>query len=161
GAWHVKMIKGADALIAWLANSRVSLVILAVPTVVTLWFMNSWGMDTPDRSLRPHLPALAIYGGFFPLGWMLRCRRQFIAQFARLAPERWILAVLGTVGILLLGPIERDPAHSHYFAAHVAYALSYALAMWSLVFLCIGIFKRLCSRPNDFVRYVADSSYWM
>ena len=35
------------------------------------------------------------------------------------------------------------------------------MAMWSLVFLCIGIFKRLCSRPNDFVRYVADSSYWM
>ena len=33
--------------------------------------------------------------------------------------------------------------------------------MWSLVFLTIGVFKKLCPRPNAFVRYVADSSYWM
>ena len=33
--------------------------------------------------------------------------------------------------------------------------------MWSLVFLTIGVFHRLCQRPNAFVRYVADSSYWM
>jgi peptidoglycan/LPS O-acetylase OafA/YrhL len=161
GAWHVKMVKGADSLVAWLANSRVSLVILAVPTVVTLWFMNSWGMDTPDRSLLPHLPALAVYGGFFLLGWMLSRQRELISQFARLTAERWILAGLGLAAILLLGPIEQDPTHPHYFAAHIAYALSYALAMWSLVFLSIGLFKKLCSRPNDFVRYVADSSYWM
>jgi peptidoglycan/LPS O-acetylase OafA/YrhL len=161
GAWHVKMVKGADALVAWLARSRVSVVILAAPTAATLWFMNSWGMDTPDRSLLPHLPALAIYGGFFALGWMLSRQRELISQFARLAPGRWILAALGIAAILLLGPIERDPTHPHYFAAHVGYALSYALAMWSLVFLCIGLLKRLCSRPDDFVRYVADSSYWM
>ena len=43
----------------------------------------------------------------------------------------------------------------------MAYALSYALTMWSLVFLTIGLFKKLCQRPNAFVRYVADSSYWM
>jgi peptidoglycan/LPS O-acetylase OafA/YrhL len=28
-------------------------------------------------------------------------------------------------------------------------------------FLTIGVFKKLCQRPNAFVRYVADSSYWM
>jgi peptidoglycan/LPS O-acetylase OafA/YrhL len=92
---------------------------------------------------------------------MLSRQRELISQFARLTAERWILAGLGLAAILLLGPIEHDPTHPHYFAAHVAYALSYALAMWSLVFLCIGLFKKLCSRPNDFVRYVADSSYWM
>jgi peptidoglycan/LPS O-acetylase OafA/YrhL len=161
GAWHVKMVKGADAFIAWLANSRVSVAILAVPTATTLWFMTSWGMDTPDRSLKPHLPALAIYGGFFALGWMLNRQRELISQFAWLTLERWILAGLGISAILLLGDIERDPGHSYYVAAHVAYALSYATAMWSLVFLSIGIFKRLCSQPNDVVRYVADSSYWM
>ena len=118
-------------------------------------------MTTPGQSLRPHLPALAIYGGFFVLGWMLSRQRELISQFARLTPERWILAALGISAVLLLGDIERDPAHPHYVAAHVAYALSYALAMWSLVFLSIGIFGRLCARPNHFVRFVADSSYWM
>ena len=68
---------------------------------------------------------------------------------------------LGIVAIVLLGGIERDPGHPHYVAAHIAYAVSYALTMWSLVFLTIGVFRKLCPRPNPFVRYVADSSYWM
>jgi peptidoglycan/LPS O-acetylase OafA/YrhL len=161
GVWQVKMVQGADDLVAWLATSRVSLMILAIPTATTLWFMRTWSMDTPDGSLRPHLPALAIYSGFFVLGWMLSRQRELIAQFARLTPERWILAALALSAILLLGAIERDPAHPQYTAAHIAYALSYAVAMWSLVFLAIGMFKKLCARPNDFVRYVADSSYWM
>jgi len=161
GSWHMALVRRADALVAWLANSPVSLVILAVPTASALWFMHFWGMDTPDQSLLPHLPTLIIYGGFFVLGWMLSRQRELISQFARLTPQRWILAGLGIAAILLLGEIERDPGHLHYVAAHVAYALSYSLTMWSLVFLTIGVFKKLCSRPNAFVRYVADSSYWM
>jgi peptidoglycan/LPS O-acetylase OafA/YrhL len=35
------------------------------------------------------------------------------------------------------------------------------MTMWSLVFLSVGIFQKLCRRPNAVVRYVADSSYWM
>jgi len=155
------IVRWADALVAWLAKSPVSLLFLAVPTAGVLWFMRFWGMDTPDQSLRPHFPALAIYGGFFALGWMLDRQRELIAQFTRLTPQRWILASLGVAAILLLGGIERDPGHPHYLAAHVGYALSYALTMWSLVFLTIGVFRKLCPRPNAFVRYVADSSYWM
>lgn len=151
----------ADGVVAWLAASPFSLMILAIPTAGVLWFMNSWGMDTPDKSLRPHLPALAIYGGFFVLGWMLSRQRELITPFARLAPVRWILAGIGIAAILLLGRIESDPAHRHYVAAHFAYALGYALTMWSLVFLTIGVFGKLCQRPNAIVRYVADSSYWM
>ena len=161
GSWKDTLIRRADSFVAWLANSPVSLVILAVPTAATLWFMRYWGMDTPDQSLFPHFPALAIYGGFFVLGWMLSRQRELISQFARLTPQRWIVAGLGIVAILLLGEIERDPGHPRFVAAHVAYALSYALTMWSLVFLTIGVFQKFCSRPNALVRYVADSSYWM
>jgi len=161
GSWQALIVRRADALVAWLANSRVSLVILAVPTAATLWFMRFWGMDTPDKSLVPHLPSLVIYGGFFVLGWMLSRQRELISQFARLTPQRWILAGIGTAAILLLGEIERDPGHPRYVAAHVGYAMGYALTMWSLVFLTIGVFRKLCQRPNAFVRYLADSSYWM
>jgi len=161
GSWKDPLIRRADAVVAWLANSPVSLVILAVPTAAALWFMRFWSMDTPDQSLLPHFPALAIYGGFFVLGWMLSRQRELISRFARLTPQRWILTGLGIIAILLLGKIERDPGHPQYLAAHVAYAMSYALTMWSLVFLTIGVFKKLCPRRNAFVRYVADSSYWM
>ena len=33
--------------------------------------------------------------------------------------------------------------------------------MWRLVWLTIGLFRHFMSRANGFVRYVADSSYWM
>ena len=161
GSRQAKMVRRADTAVAWLANSPVSLLILAVPTAATLWFMRFWGMDTPDQGLQPNIPVLVIYGGFFVLGWMLSRQRELISQFARLTPQRWILAGLGITAILLLGDIERDPGHPHYVAAHVAYAVSYALTMSSLVSLTIGVFKKLCQRPNAFVRYVADSSYWM
>ena len=161
GSWKDAFARRADTVVAWLANSSVSLVILAVPTAGALWFMSFWGMDTPDQSLFPHFPALAIYGAFFVLGWMLSRQRELISRFTRLAPQRWIVAGLGIAAILLLGEIERDPGHPYHLAAHVAFALSYALTMWSLVFLTIGVFQRFCSRPNAFVRYVADSSYWM
>jgi len=161
GSLHAKMVRRADTAVAWLANSPVSLFILAIPTAATLWFMRFWGMDTPDQGLQPNIPVLVIYGGFFVLGWMLSRQRELISQFARLTPQRWILAGLGIAAILLLGEIERDPGNPHYVAAHVAYSVSYALTMWSLVFLTIGVFKKLCQRPNAFIRYVADSSYWM
>lgn len=161
GVWQDALARRADTVVAWLANSSVSLVILAVPTAGALWLMSFWGMDTPDKSLFPHFPVLAIYCGFFLLGWMLSRQRDLISRFARLTASRWIVAGLGVAAILLLGEIERDPGHPYHLAAHVAFALSYALTMWSLVFLTIGVFQRFCSRPNAFVRYVADSSYWM
>jgi len=150
-----------DTLVAWLADSRFALVILAVPTAAALWFMSSWSMDTPDKSLWPHFPALVIYGGFFVLGWMLGRQPELIPRFARLSLQRWIVAGLGIGAVLLLGEIERDPGHPRYVAVHVAYAVSYALTMWSLVFLALGVLKNLCGRPDPFIRYVADSSYWM
>ena len=84
-----------------------------------------------------------------------------IAEFSRLTPARWIQAAVGITTILLLGGIERDPAHPYLLAARVGFDLGYALTMWSLVFLTIGVFRKLCPQPNAFVRYVADSSYWM
>jgi peptidoglycan/LPS O-acetylase OafA/YrhL len=154
-------MRRADALIAWLAASPVSVVILAVPTAVALWFMRLWSMDTPDRSLQPDIPVLIVYGGFFVLGWMLRRQPEMISRFARLTLVRWILAGIGIGAVLLLGPIEGDFGHPYRTAAHVAYALGYALTMWSLVFLTLGIFKKLCARPHPLTRFVADSSYWM
>lgn len=161
GSLGVVFRRCGDATVAWLAASRFSLLILAIPTALVLWFMNGWGMDTPDKSLRPHLPTLTIYGGFFALGWMFSRQRELITQFARLTPMRCMLACIGIAAILLLAGIEGDPAHPHYVATHVVYALGYALTMWSLVFLTIGVFRKLCPRPNAIVRYVADSSYWM
>jgi peptidoglycan/LPS O-acetylase OafA/YrhL len=161
GAWREVVVRQADSLVAWLAVSPMSMAVLVMPTALTLWFMRSWGMDTPDQSLRPHLPALFLYGGFFVLGWLLNRQRDAMASFTRITPQRCLLAALGIASILLLGDIERDPGHPHFQLAHGTYAVGYATTMWSLVLLTLGAFRKFCSRPNAVIRYVADSSYWM
>ncbi len=161
GAWGAVLVRKADSFIAWLAVSPVSLAALVVPTTIALWFMRSWGVDTPDQSLRPHLPALLLYGGFFVLGWLLNRKREWLDAFIRISPQRCLLAAFGIASILLLGDIERDPGHPQFQLAHGTYAVGYATTMWSLVLLTLGAFRKFCSRPNPVIRYVADSSYWM
>src|SRR2546430_14798399 len=109
GSRQAKMVRRADAAVAWLANSPVSLLILAVPTAATLWFMRFWGMDTPDQGLQPNIPVLVIYGGFFVLGWMLSRQRELISQFPRLPPGRWLFAGLGPTALPLLRAPSRRP----------------------------------------------------
>ena len=161
GSWGGAMAKRSDGVVAWLAHSRLSLPVLVIPTAVTLWFMRFWAVDTPDQTLLPNLPVTLLYGGFFLLGWMFGRQPDAITGFVRLTPERWILAGVGIAATILLGGIEQDPGHPHYAAAHVEFAASYAVTMWSLVSLTIGVFKKSCSEPRLWTRYVADSSYWL
>jgi len=161
GLWRVATARRADSVVAWLARSRLSLPLFAVPTAFALWFMHYWGMETPDQTLLPRLPVLSVYWGFFAFGWMLGRQTGLIPQFARLTTVRWLIAATGIAIVLSMGRFQLDPGNPRYAEAHVAYLLGYALAMWSLVFLTIGVFKRLCSRPNPAIRYLADSSYWL
>ncbi len=161
GPGQVALVRHTDDFVAWLANSSFSLLVLAVPTATALWFMRYWGMDTPDQSLKPHLPVLAIYGGGFVLGWLLGRQRELIASFTRLTLHRWILAGLAIASIQYLGQFQFDLSHPYYHAAHAASVLSYALTMWSLVLLTVGLFRKFCAQPRPWIRYLADSSYWL
>ena len=38
---------------------------------------------------------------------------------------------------------------------------AYAIMMWTLIGMTIGVCKRLFSRPSIVVRYIADASYWL
>lgn len=161
GAWGERVLTWADTFVAWMARSRLALAVPMVPTAVALWFMRFWGMDTPDQSLVPHGPVLAVYGGFFLLGWLIGRRADAMAALSRLSWDRWLLGGVGIAGVMLWGDVQGDPAHPHYVVAHVGFVASYAAMMWALVFLTIGLFRRICVRERAWVRYVADSSYWM
>ncbi len=123
--------------------------------------MNHWGMDTPDKSLIPHVPALLVYGGFFLFGWLLHRQANLMEPFARLTWDKFILCFLAVIATILLSSLEMKLAHPQYMLLKTGFALSYATMMWSLVSLAIGIFKRLFDRPSKTARYVADSSYWL
>jgi peptidoglycan/LPS O-acetylase OafA/YrhL len=153
--------RGSDNLVSWLNRSPWAPGLLALPTAALLWFMRGWGMDTPDQSLAPHLPALGVYGGFFALGWIIGRHRDRIGQIFRPNWQRTVLAAAGITTVLTLDDIGRNPGHPQFVAAHVGHCLGYAVMMWSLVFLTPGLFGKLCQRPNALVRYVADASYWI
>jgi peptidoglycan/LPS O-acetylase OafA/YrhL len=51
--------------------------------------------------------------------------------------------------------------HPRIGLIRAGFIISYAMTMWSMVCLSIGLFKRLLDRPSRAVRYVADSSYWL
>ena len=55
--------------------------------------------------------------------------------------------------------------HDYYLLIKSGFMLSYAIMMWSLVSITIGVIQRLFSRSSKLarnaVRYISDSSYWL
>jgi glucans biosynthesis protein C len=72
----------ADNTVAWICKSPFAISLIAIPTAVCLWFMDGWGMDTPDKSLLPTIPVMLIYAGFFIFGWLLH-RQAELMQHCR------------------------------------------------------------------------------
>lgn len=161
GAIGEAVLRAADAVAGWLAKSRLAILVLVVSTAAALWFMKFWGMDTPDQSLAPHWPVLVVYLGFFGLGWLIGRQGTAMVEMSRLTFDRWFFAAVGIAGVLWLGRVQSDPAHPNYVAAKLGFALSYAAMMWSLVFLMMGVFRKICAQPRAWIRYIADASYWM
>lgn len=151
----------ADASVRWLASSRFAILVAAAPIAACLWFMNHWGMDTPDKTLSPHTPVLLIYGGFYLLGWLMQRQAPWIEQFSRLAWSKLTLCVLAIVATSLLASFESTPHHAQYTLIKIGFVCSYAIMMYSLVSITLGLFNHLFRRPSRVVRYIADASYWL
>ena len=152
---------GIDQAIEWITDSRFSLIILSLPTGVCLWHMSLWGMDTPDKSLIPHWPVLIVYSGFFAFGWFLDRKEGLIERFARLTLGRGALCIAAIWATIVMSTYQAKMGHPHIDLIRAGFVLSYAIMMWSLVSLSIGLFKRLFDKPSKIVRYIADSSYWL
>ncbi len=156
-----KLSAFADAVTAWIARSRLALIVVSIPTASCLWFMSHWGLDTPDKSLTPDWSVLFIYAGYFLFGWMLHRSRGLIEDFARLTWSRFVLCALAITASLVLVGYERNFGHEHYVLIKATFAISYAVMMWTLIALSIGLFRRFLDRHSAAVRYVADASYWL
>jgi peptidoglycan/LPS O-acetylase OafA/YrhL len=156
-----KATRWTDATVAQIATSGYSWPALALPTAACVWLMSGWGMDTPDESLIPHLPVLVIYGAFFTLGWLLHRQEELIGRFAQLSKGRFALGITSVALSLALSMFQFDSGHPLLGLIRAGFTLSYAVMMWSLVGLSIGLFQRFLDRPNKTVRFIADASYWL
>lgn len=156
-----KLVQLADATTRWLCSSGFAIVVIALPTAGCLWFMSHWGMDTPDKSLLPMVPVSLIYGGFFLFGWLVHRQASLMERFARLTWGKFALCVLAIIATNLLSDFQMKLSHPYYNLLKTGFVLSYAIMMWSLVSLSIGLFRRFFDRPSKRVRYLADASYWL
>jgi glucans biosynthesis protein C len=158
GGKNVRGQAGADAAVRFLFGRGWGLVALTVVTGGVLCGMQRWGIDTPDKTFRPHLAALALYGLVFALGWLLH-RQVTLFEIVR---RRWrayaVAALVSTLPVLAL--IGRE-AQSPPVEVRIAFQFLYALMMWTWMFACLGLFLRFCARPSGAWRYLADSSYWV
>ena len=152
----------ADATMSRLIGaSWIGWLVLALPVGAALWFMDGWGMDTPDRSLRLHLPALLIYGGFCLFGWLLHRHPEFVHRFAAITPGRLLVAVGCIAVALALTDYQYEIGHPQWSWIRGGFIAAYAVMMWALVAVTLGLAKRMLDRPNAVVRYISDASYWL
>ena len=123
--------------------------------------MDHWGLDTADKSLVPHIPVSLLYTGFFLLGWLLHRQSSLIDKFASLTWGKFILCIISIVVTISVSSFEMKLGHPQYVMLKSFYILNYAIMMWSLVSLTLGLCKRIFTAPNKVVRYIADASYWL
>jgi len=157
----VKLTAIGDRLITWLCQSPLSWALIVAPVSVCLWFMDGWGMDTPDKTLVPHLPVLMVYGGFFILGWLLHRQSSAMDKIALVSWPIVVVAVIAAVAAVVLMKYQMQHAHPYYQAFKIGFVICYAVMMWLLVIITLGIVRRVVKGPNKVVRYLADASYWM
>jgi len=151
----------ADSLINWFCHSKLANMTLAIPTAACLWFMKHWGVDTPDKSLIPDAAVSFLYTGFFVFGWLLHRQPLLMASFAKLSWFKTIAGIIAVGACITLSGFEGQTGHAYYDLIKAAYLFGYALMMWSLVSVTIGVCKVLFNRASAVVRYIADASYWL
>ena len=151
----------ADTIVRIVCCSRFSVIALAIPSAACLWFMSHWGVDTPDKSLIPHMPITLLYGGVFLFGWLMHRQASCLNSFSRITTFKVLLCISSVVASVKLAGYEMQTGLPYYLWLKAGFTLSYALMMWTLIALTLGLFQILCTRPNQIIRYLADASYWL
>jgi glucans biosynthesis protein C len=150
-----------DRVLKWLVEGNWTIPVAGGLTWLLLLPMRTWSVDTPDRSFLPHLPALALFGLCFSVGWWLH--RQ--ASLLEIIRRRWwvylVCAVLASLPGLGLASFEGETSHPHFRLYRSLFFLAYAGMMWSWILTLLGMFLRFFERENRYWRYLSDSSYWL
>jgi peptidoglycan/LPS O-acetylase OafA/YrhL len=138
--------------------------LFAAASAPIMFLMDSWTtVDTPKSSLLPHWPTTLLFGLCFLTGWLLHRQPDLLGTTAR----RWVGHMsLGVLAWLLLGGLEsrlplRGLEPRQFILARAAILVVYSLMMWGFMLGFLGLFTRFCQKPNAWVRYTADASYWI
>lgn len=145
-----------NTLYAYLVHNR-AIPVLSLLTFLTLIPMAGSTLDSSFSWIpAPHL--LLAYGVFFAYGWLLYRQRQGLKRFQ----HHWKMYLLSGLSVFTL----------YFFVAmaspftgladiHLPAKALAALIIWLMIYASIGLFERFLSKPNPYIRYLSDASYWM
>ena len=135
---------------AWLVGG---LPLLLVPALASV----SAPHPAPE-SLLPQFWALAYYGTFFALGYLMHGHVHIVDRYGRWAA--WLFA--GSVGLYVVFLVvleQRSPEAAGAAATWPIALLEATIGVWmTIACLCAG--RALLDRRNGVLRYLADASYW-
>ena len=151
----------------WLVLSPVRFLYLIPLTMIPQSLMGlvvpGFGPDTSSGLLpMPHV--LLYYALFFAFG---------VLSFdcddpdGRVGKWWWLALPLGLLIVLPLGlefSVGAFGFRQEVFGppmARVAAVALQAIYAWVMIFVCLGLFRKLCARENKIIRYVSDSSHWL
>jgi peptidoglycan/LPS O-acetylase OafA/YrhL len=151
----------ADPLLAGAIRYGAASVLLAVPGFLVLSGLPGWmpvmGIPTPDVGLIPNAGASAAYATAFFAGWMLHRQPALLGSIA----ARWPLHIIGAVVITGGLLVQISGASLLASATRPLLAAAYMIASWCWTLGLLGAALRFLDAERRWVRYVADSSYWI
>ena len=158
---HEATLVLGNKLVRFLTGAKSAPLLLAVPTACCLWWMNHWGIDTPDKSLVPLWPVFCLYFGCFLIGWAFQHNRERFQVYSRLSLSNSVFALISISVLIALTPYESQPGYECYLWVKALFCLAYGLTMWTLIPLTLGLCKKLFSSPKAWIGYLSDASYWL
>ncbi len=158
---HEATLVLGNKLVRFLTGAKSAPLLLAVPTACCLWWMNHWGIDTPDKSLVPLWPVFCLYFGCFLIGWAFQHNRERFQVYSRLSLSNSVFALISISVLIALTPYESQPGYECYLWVKALFCLAYGLTMWTLIPLTLGLCKKLFSSPKAWISYLSNASYWL
>jgi ABC-type multidrug transport system ATPase subunit/peptidoglycan/LPS O-acetylase OafA/YrhL len=153
-----------DRAVRFSVRSGAAVVLLGLPLVAALYalpfWMNWFGIPTPDQSIIPQPVSLIAYGTAMTFGWFIHRQVDLLQSWGRTWWAYALVAII-TTGICLnmvgVTPTFVPPTGM----TKLRYAISYTVAIWAWIFALTGAAVRCLSNESPTRRYLADSSYWL
>lgn len=142
-------------------SSRWGLLLAAVPYAAGIALQVLLEMPDPLTGLReptallPAPGASAAYLGAFATGWFLHASPGALERISRNLVPATVVAAAASAAGLLSALADEESLHPAVMCAMTA------LAGWGWTFMLLGLASRVVRREIAWVRYLADSSYWV
>ena len=148
-----------DRFFERIVQSRFKPLILAIPTVILLCPMVTWGADTPSK-VEPMPRILLYYLLFFGFGCMLYRQPNLLSECGKNWKTHLFLGLLVALPALIYlktKSILPEGGLDGTYRIPVLICNSHFICL--MVFGLMGLYQHYVKKPNDTIRYMADASY--